>query len=407
MDWKRSPSATAVQPPRTAADDQDSASLRKFFTSADTKMTGSATADDRHTHNEFVAKQGESMTNRLMEAGQNRVEEIVDRIAKTLEISPAMVLPFVDSTDCLAELLHHVEPVNGRILAAGHVTPDVALAAHRAKVEMKEILGASPFCGDLESLLREVISEYDVIYLANPSRITGANFSLADLEAMAKAVPSGRLIIDEYYFDFYGITGIALIKQYSNVVVLRSFTAAFGIGSAESGYLVAAPATVVQLQKSLPPESVSMTLYRIITTVIENAANQTKRLTALHDESLRLATVLTRLGVQCRLTATDFLLMRVASPTEVGNYLGRFRAPIEDLSGYPEMGNYIRYKLQSEFSNNNLLKGFEKIPPGCYKMSTPDRRAVRLRHSGDTTVASKLMPANVADRHRVLVAAKQ
>jgi hypothetical protein len=43
------------------------------------------------------------------------------------------------------------------------------------------------------------------------------------------------------------------------------------------------------------------------------------------------------------------------------------------------LGNYLRYRIQSPFSNDRLLEAFKRIPADYYRMKSVDRRAVTLR----------------------------
>ena len=115
-----------------------------------------------------------------------------------------------------------------------------------------------------------------------------------------------------------------------------------------------------------------------------NSEAMANRMQEIHDESLRITTTLSKFGAQCRICATDFILIRIADPKSVGNYLASERIPIENLDGYPLMKNYIRYQIQSHLSNDRFISTFQKIPEEYILMKLPDRRAVRLRKEPHT-----------------------
>ena len=307
------------------------------------------------------------------------LDGLTARVARKVMADKAMIVPFADFTDFLTDLLGlYYHPV-ARLIGAGQVEPEVAQAADRAEITLTEQLGVSPFAGDLESVLASVVSPHDVIYVANPNRITGANFSVADLEAMARAVPKGMLIVDEYYFDYWGISALPLLDVLSNVVVLRSFTASFSINSSDAGFAVSNPSTIERLKHAHQGKRISLTIQKTMLATLTNAEAMSNRLQEVHDESLRLATSLNKLGVQCRICATDFLLIRVADPKSAGNHLAAFNIPIENLDGYPQMKNYIRYRIQSYNSNDKLINAFGKMPEGYYRMRKSDPRATTVR----------------------------
>lgn len=311
------------------------------------------------------------------------VNYLIGKISNKAMVSRDMVLPFVEFTGFM-EVLFRLLDKDARtsLIVGGHATPDVAIAADRAQLSLKEVLGLSPFSGDPDCLLKELTSGREIVYLANPNRVTGANFSLADLELLARAVSEGTLIIDEHYFDFYGISGLPLLKQFDNVVVIRSLTTSFGIRSDESGYVMAAKNIIRALKEVYDWDRISRVTCKILTTCLMNYDAMQTRLKLLHDEALRIALFLNGLKIQNRLSAADFVLLRIADPVRVGNFLAGHKVPIENLDGYPELKNYMRYEIQSGLSNNIMLEAFKKMPPDYYRLTNLDKRLIKLSKAG-------------------------
>jgi histidinol-phosphate/aromatic aminotransferase/cobyric acid decarboxylase-like protein len=316
-------------------------------------------------------------------ATHERMDELIELVSRRLMVSKNCVLPFVDADDFLPHLLSMCRHSRSRLLVVGHMSPDVAIAADRAELMPEEILGPSPFSGDIDGALAR-IQRSDLVYIANPNRVTGSNYSLADLELLARKIPEGALIVDEYYFDHFGISAAPLIDRYKNVVILRSFTASFGISSSEAGYCVAAASALEPIREGYFDSAISTTQFRLLTTSLANDDTLEKRIKVLHDEALRIATALTRLGAATRITAADFLLVRVADAKSVGNYLARHKLPIENLDGYPQLDHCLRYRLQSQLSNDLLIDAFTKMPAEFYRMGAIDRHKVTLRRGAET-----------------------
>ena len=130
---------------------------------------------------------------------------------------------------------------------------------------------------------------------------------------------------------------LSLLDFLTNVVIFRSLTAAFGISSSEAGYILTNPETINVIKDSCLLEPISSTVHNTIFAALSNEEALSSHIHQVHEESLRLATALSRLKVQCRLTTADFLLMRVADPKNVGNYLARYEAPVDNLDGYSQL----------------------------------------------------------------------
>ncbi|MBU8933189.1 MAG: aminotransferase class I/II-fold pyridoxal phosphate-dependent enzyme [candidate division Zixibacteria bacterium] len=328
----------------------------------------------------------------------NTLDEIIELMVRKTKTTTDMIWPFADSTDVLTGLLSLYYKPGARMVAAGHVDPAVEIAADRAEVQLHETIGISPFSGDIESALDAVSSPTDMIFIANPNRITGANFSLAEVKYLAEAIPEGVLIIDEYYHDHFGISGAKLLESFSNIVILRSFAASFGIRSSDAGFIMAAPETISRINNSLPQSRVSTIIRKTIRATLVNDVALQNHLHEIHDEGLRLAKELSQIGVQCRLTATDFVLLRVKDPAGVGNSLARGRVTIENLDGYHSLNNYVKYQIQSPISNDAIISAFKRMPTELYRMKSLDRRAVKMRHDHHAPSLSENRLRTTADR---------
>lgn len=316
-------------------------------------------------------------------ASVTELNDITTLVARKDSVTRAMILPFADFAPLLCDLLRMHHKPGGRLLSAGHLLPEVELAADRAGVATEEVLGESPFVGDIRQMLDAIESDKELVYIANPNRVTGADYSLNDLKQLVQAVPNGAVIVDEYYHEFYGITAAPLLEMFPNVIILRSFTAAFGIQSAEAGYVLSNPWVISRMEEEMQGRPISATVRRTIMATIVNQELVNRRLHEVHEESLRLATGLSGLGVQSKITATDFLLMRVNDPKELGNALAANKVYINNLHGYPELDHYVRYRIQSPLSNDKFLDTMKKMPSRNYKMASIDRRMVRSRRAAE------------------------
>ena len=132
-------------------------------------------------------------------------KDINEIICQTLMVENGMIFPYADSDDFVSELLKLLDTGTKDIISAGHLSAEIGIAADKAGLHPVESLGASPFIACIEDLLSRVTKPKDILYLTNPNKISGAHYSLADIEKAAKAVPQGYVIVDEFYFDFFGI----------------------------------------------------------------------------------------------------------------------------------------------------------------------------------------------------------
>jgi len=315
-----------------------------------------------------------------------RLDSLTSAIAHRLNTDRTRIYPYGDAVDLLNGLFALFGSPATHLLAAGVATPEIAQAADRCGHELAEILSESPFAGDLSTVTSAVSSPNDILYLANPNRVTGATYSLAEMESMARAVPQGALIVDEHNFDHFGVTAFPLTDFHSKVVCLRSFAGLPTPLASGSGFVLASPSAVDRIDRSHRGYVFRRAHERTAENTLLGDRETAMRLRLMHAEALRVACALETLGLQCRLTPTDFLLLRVADPKEFGNGLARERVPIVNLDGYPQMKNYLRYHIAAVSDNDRLIRCVERMSPSCYRLKTRDQRPASWHRAREVTL---------------------
>jgi histidinol-phosphate aminotransferase len=94
--------------------------------------------------------------------------------------------------------------------------------------------------------------------IANPNNPTGTAIGLAAIEKILAAAPRAAVLIDEAYFEFYGVTALGLMARYPNLFVSRTFSKAFGMAAMRVGCLFSQEQNVAYMRKAQSPYSVNM-----------------------------------------------------------------------------------------------------------------------------------------------------
>jgi histidinol-phosphate aminotransferase len=92
-----------------------------------------------------------------------------------------------------------------------------------------------------------------VIVLASPNNPTGTVIKAELLSSLLNLYPDSLFIVDEVYSEFCNKTLEGLINEYSNLILVRSFSKALGLAGARIGYLVSSEPITKQLKKIVLP----------------------------------------------------------------------------------------------------------------------------------------------------------
>lgn len=94
---------------------------------------------------------------------------------------------------------------------------------------------------DVEAILQAITPKTKIIFLANPNNPTGSYLNKAELEDLINKIPKNILIaLDHAYEEFVEAkdypSGIELVNQHENVVMLRTFSKIYGLASLRIGW---------------------------------------------------------------------------------------------------------------------------------------------------------------------------
>jgi histidinol-phosphate aminotransferase len=118
------------------------------------------------------------------------------------------------------------------------------------------------FTFDLPAIQNAIDDHTRLVYIANPNNPTGTIVKRNALESFLKQVPSRVLVVlDEAYFDYVEdrdyASGLEFVKQYENLIVLRTFSKIHGLAGIRIGYAIACEEIITNLNRIRPPFNTS------------------------------------------------------------------------------------------------------------------------------------------------------
>jgi histidinol-phosphate aminotransferase len=154
---------------------------------------------------------------------------------------------------------------------------------------------------DLDAMLAAVTERTRLIFVCNPNNPTSTVVDPDELARFVAAVPPDILVvIDEAYVEY--IRGdllpdsLALAREYPNVVVLRTFSKAYGLAGLRVGYAVGDPEIITALGKVYVPFTSSTIAQAAAIASVQAAGELLARTDAVVAERGRVGDELTRLG---------------------------------------------------------------------------------------------------------------
>ncbi len=139
-----------------------------------------------------------------------------------------------------------------------------------SKIEKIPLLESENFAVSREASVKALRNNPDAVFLCNPNNPTGLYIGDSILE-LFKKFPQILFVLDEAYIDFVNHPWPSLKSiEFKNVIILRSFTKAFGLAGLRLGYVVANPEIIQILDCLKIPWNVNYLASMLGNYLIEN-----------------------------------------------------------------------------------------------------------------------------------------
>ncbi|OKL37986.1 histidinol-phosphate transaminase [Domibacillus mangrovi] len=153
-----------------------------------------------------------------------------------------------------------LEPGKNTVMAA----PTFPQYRHNAIVEGAEIREIELLEGahDLDKMANAIDENTAIVWLCSPNNPTGIHITDSELRAFLDRVPQDVFVVlDEAYYEYVTAEDYfdarEIIKQYKNVIVLRTFSKIYGLAAFRIGYGFADESLIAQLDPVREPFNVN------------------------------------------------------------------------------------------------------------------------------------------------------
>jgi len=297
-----------------------------------------------------------SAYNRYPDAQQQKLREVVGKLKK---VGPKQLL-LTNGSDEAIDLLMRTfcEPGKDSIIIPQPTYGMYATYAAINNIDVREVPLHINFELNLEAILRTTDSNTKVIFLCSPNNPSGNVLSTERIKTLLNRF-NGLVIIDEAYIDFSGTASwTAQLGRFQNLVVLQTFSKAWGLAGLRLGICLANPQIIGLLNKIKPPYNISVfTEHRVIREIQQNQSSVRKRINILKRERERLSKVLSTLSIVKRVHPSDanFLLVEVTNATNAYNALIDRRVVVRNRSNALHCKNCLRITVGTPAQNKKLL----------------------------------------------------
>lgn len=197
------------------------------------------------------------------------------------------------------------------------------------------------------------------IVIANPNAPTGICAPLEIIEDIIARNPDSVVVIDEAYVDFGGESALPLVKKYSNLVVVQTFSKSRAFAGMRIGFAIANK-ELIQCMNNVKFAINSYTMNRAaIAYGVASVADEAyfkESVKKVIDTRERIKKAFEELGFSCPDSSTNFLFVthETKSAKEIFEYLKTKNIYVRYFNK-PRINNYLRITIGTDEQMDKLI----------------------------------------------------
>lgn len=188
--------------------------------------------------------------------------ELKKAIAKKLKVKEGQIFCGAGSDSLIKVICQTIlnpedESIMGEVTFSRYEDNTKLMGAKVVKVPLKDNFL------DIEAMVERITPKTKVIWFCNPNNPTGGMFTGTELSKVLHKIPKNvYIIMDEAYYEYVTDEdypdSLKLLPEYPNMIILRTFSKAYGLASLRCGYGICHEELVQYLNRVINPFDVNL-----------------------------------------------------------------------------------------------------------------------------------------------------
>jgi histidinol-phosphate aminotransferase len=227
-------------------------------------------------------------------------------------------------------------------------------------------LNPEHFTYDVEAILSAVTERTRLVYICSPNNPTGTTITAEQMETLVNNIPDHVLIIaDEVYYHFATAPDfpdtLAYVREGKNVVIIHSFSKAYGLAGLRLGYAIAPAEIARYLSRARESFHLSQLVIAGGIASLQDEAHIDKTVTQTIAGRDWLCEQLTRLGLQVWPSQGNFILFKPSfSPAEVSERLSQRGVIVRPMTQF-YLPTHLRVTVGRSIENERFIAALSEV----------------------------------------------
>ncbi len=225
-------------------------------------------------------------------------------------------------------------------------------------VEIQKINLTADYQLDTDKIIASINPKTKVIFICSPNNPTGNIIDRTSILKIIENFQQGIVIIDEAYNDFSDEPSfIPALDNFPNVMVLQTFSKAWGLASLRLGMAFANEDLIKLLNKIKYPYNINGLTQKALIENIDNIDFVKKSVETLTQNRKKLSVELAKLKIVTKIFPSDanYLLVKFTEAKKIFDYLIDHKTIVRDRSKVILCEDSLRISVGTTLENEQLI----------------------------------------------------
>ncbi|MFH2027802.1 MAG: histidinol-phosphate transaminase, partial [Nanoarchaeota archaeon] len=213
----------------------------------------------------------------------------------------------------------------------------------------------------IKPVLQKISKKTKIVVIVNPNNPTGTSIKQEDIVKILEKAKNSIVLVDEAYVQFNKDSAIDLIRKYDNLVVIQTFSKAFGLGGLRLGYIVSNDAVIKIIGKVLSPYSVNTAVVRAASAALDDKDYVDWYIKEVEKARKYVFEQFKDMKIKIYETNANFFLAKFKNAPEVAEKLKEKGILVRDRSNYPLLSGCLRITIGSKNQMKQLINALKEI----------------------------------------------
>ncbi len=307
---------------------------------------------------------------RVFRYPQNNSPRLVAEISKQIGVKEESIL-VGNGSDEIIDMLFRMRGVPGKsnVVCYENSFAMYEMCAKLAGISYREVKRGPDHALPLDMMAETADENTVMVIVTSPDNPTGLTATLDDLTVLAGVLPEDcLLVVDEAYVDFTwppeSYTPVQAFDKFENLVVLRTFSKAYGLAGLRVGYGLLPPSLMKHLMNARIPFSVNLLAEDAAVAALQDDAFYNETLSVVMRGREYFTNELTKLGCKVWPSQANFVMFKPTKHAgEVFLDLLERGIIVRHLRSFG-FSDYIRVNVGTDAENKAFIQAIGEVLNG-------------------------------------------